>query len=426
MSAFSLHKSDLLFRAAPCLSVLVATLLSILLLKKLSSPYPSIAILWAAICLTNTVLAKAPWAKLLWLNAASVCILFGLAESYFLLRGRAAAPVLEEGTMGTSLMRADEVLGYAPKAGAVVTDRRQVGGELMWDVVYTIDDRGLRVTPQPANPKAPIKCVLFFGDSFTFGTGVPDEKTMPYQVGVKSKPMYRAFNFGVLGYGPHQMLSALEHDLTTKLVDCDTNLVTHVIYQAIWQHASRVAGLALWDSHGPRYELADNGVLSYRGHFDDGLRKIWRTVAIQALKSQAFQRFMGIPEKHFRRHNSDDIALYIAIVARARDLARSRFPCAMFHVLFWDSEAKQSEAILDDLGALGLNLYLISAILPEYDGSADDSVYMTHPRDRHPSALAHELIADFVVQKILPEKSRCDRSIIGRGAAVARRPPPAP
>ena len=425
MSVSSLLRSDLLRRGAPYLSLMGATLLSILVIKKFSAPYSPIAMLWFAACVVNAGLVKVPWARLLWLNAASAWVLFGLAEGYFYFQ-RVRVPVAQEGTMRGSLMRSDDVLGYAPKAGAVVTDRRRRDGELMWDVVYTIDDHGLRVTPKPDNPQNPIRCILFFGDSFTFGTGVSDEESMPYRVGVKSAPMLKAFNLGVMGYGAHQMLAALERDVIQKMVDCDRQLVTQVIYQAIGHHIPRVAGLVRWDPHGPRYELDNSGAVIYRGRFDDGLLKLWRSIAIQALKSEIFRSFMGIPEHQIGASNADDLTLYIAIVARARDLIRSRFPCATFHVLFWDGSAKESEVILERLSALGINVHRMSAILPDYKGAADGLTYRIHPQDGHPNALAHELIATFVVQQILPDEPGCDRSIISREAGPGRRPPTAP
>jgi hypothetical protein len=254
----------------------------------------------------------------------------------------------------------------------------------------------------------PTKCVLFFGDSFTFGAGVPDDKTMPYQVAVKSN--FRTFNLGVGGYGPHHMLAALEHDLVRTLVDCDRQLVTHVIYQAIWQHGFRAAGLQTYSRRDPRYEVDENGNVTYRGHFDDGLMKVWHVVATQAIKSEVYRRLMGVPEWQFRRLKDDDLELYAGVVVRARVLVHASFPCATFHVLFWDTNDDESNAILDRLSVLGLNLHHMSAILPNYDYADGGSTYKIHPLDGHPNALAYELMADYVVETILPNMPRCDRS----------------
>lgn len=49
-----------------------------------------------------------------------------------------------------------------------------------------------------------------------------------------------AIAFGFHGYGPHQMLSALESGLARSIADCDTR---HVIYLALVEHVQRSAGL---------------------------------------------------------------------------------------------------------------------------------------------------------------------------------------
>jgi hypothetical protein len=393
------------------MSVLLASLISLFFLKRFDSPYPSIALLWFAACVVNAGLVKVPWAKLLWLNAGSACLLFGAAEFYFLERRH--TPATQEGTMRTSWMRLDDVLGYAPKAGALVTDRRILrGGELMWDVSYTIDDRGLRVTPRPDGPDSRTDCVLFFGDSFTFGTGVSDQETMPYQVAMKSAKAIRVFNFGVGGYGAHQMLSAIEHRLIEKVTGCDRRLVKQVIYQAIWQHAGRVAGLVRWDHHGPWYDFDETGAVIYRGHFDDGFQGIWRRIwlvtATQAAKSEVYRRVMGITGEALRRLGDTDLALYVSVVARTRELIHTRYPCASFHVLFWDTNEDPSLEILDRLRLLGPQLHRMSTILPNYDYGVGGSTYKIHPQDGHPNALAHELIADRVVETILPDELKCE------------------
>lgn len=47
---------------------------------------------------------------------------------------------------------------------------------------------------------------------------VNDNETAAYQVGEMSSGNYRIFNFGFKGYGPHQMLSAIEHSLVEDIV----------------------------------------------------------------------------------------------------------------------------------------------------------------------------------------------------------------
>ena len=80
---------------------------------------------------------------------------------------------------------------------------------------YTIGPNGLRVSP-PYEEVADVPCALFFGGSFTFGTGVEDDEALPYVAGILSEGKYRVYNFGYRGYGPHQMLAALESGLRSE------------------------------------------------------------------------------------------------------------------------------------------------------------------------------------------------------------------
>ena len=67
-----------------------------------------------------------------------------------------------------------------------------------YDVTYTIDADGHRVTPSPGTPRATIMLV---GDSFTFGTGVEDRETYPYLLGTQYWPDVKVVNAGVSGWG---------------------------------------------------------------------------------------------------------------------------------------------------------------------------------------------------------------------------------
>ena len=51
-----------------------------------------------------------------------------------------------------------------------------------------------------------------------FGAGLNDTEAMPYQVGLKTNGDYRIYNFGVNAYGPHHMLSALEHGYVENIL----------------------------------------------------------------------------------------------------------------------------------------------------------------------------------------------------------------
>jgi hypothetical protein len=365
---------------------------------------------WFAASVLNVGLCKGTTVKLIWINFGFFCLFMGATELYFLFQISEASvrpPVTQEGTTA-NLSRRDDRLGYAPNANVTITDRKLSGGDLMWDVTYTIDSRGLRVTPQPENQ---IECILFFGGSVTFGEGINDEETMPYQVGRMLQKDVKVFNFGVGGYGAHQMLAALEHGLVEDVVDCDRETVGHVVYQGIWQHTARVAGIAPWDDHGPRYELDENGVAVYRGQFDDGFRKILRPMVKTAQKSAIYKRIFG-RWHYFRRLNFNDFDRYVAVVSRAQEMIQERYPCAKFHILFWDTLKRQNDEILVRFAARGLQSHRVSTILPGYNDPEAGLIYKIHPDDGHPNAVANARVANYLVDNVFSVEATCAQSDI--------------
>ena len=122
--------------------------------------------------------------------------------------------------------------------------------KLLYQVKYTIDDHGLRIaSPSVNTEKRQSNCLLFFGDSFTFGEGVKDDETMPYRVSEKTKRRYHAYNFAFLGYGPHQMLAQLQEGLVDAAIECKPAVA---IYQALPDHVSRAAGLGSVEPNSAR------------------------------------------------------------------------------------------------------------------------------------------------------------------------------
>jgi len=142
--------------------------------------------------------------RVAWLYVAVVAVTLGAAEAYF---WHADSFRLTPSYSAKYIVR-DDVLGAAPTIGVTGRSRLLNGNEVIYDVAYTIGSDRLRVSPPVHEPV--VGSVVFFGCSYTFGEGLPDDATMPYRVGVISGGKYQIRNFGFHGYGAHQMLSALE------------------------------------------------------------------------------------------------------------------------------------------------------------------------------------------------------------------------
>jgi len=280
------------------------------------------------------------------------------------------------------------------------------------DATYTIGPNGLRISSPAADSDEPAQeCILFFGDSFTFGQGLADHEALPYRVGQKLPQSYRTYNFGVNGYGPHQMLSALQDGRVEDAVECDPTEVSHVFYQGITDHVSRSAGLMSWQARGPRYVLTEDGSVVLDGRLEDkgDYRSLYQWVLSQIFKSMILKRV--VEGKYIHKYNSEHIELYTDIVDESRRTVRSLFPAAEFQILWWDENYLDNRTVRNEFKARDLTVHLMSDILPNYRGDEVNQQYRLHERDMHPNATAVELIAQYVVGEILGEPRINRRSV---------------
>lgn len=319
------------------------------------------------------------------ISLAAAAFTLGMAEGYWWRRlHQREAPSVD---YPESYLARDPDLGYAPVKGAVQRLSRAKGDTVIYDVEYTIDSLGLRVSPTPKMP-VPTECILFFGDSYTIGEGVPDTETMPYRVGVRTDGRYHVFNFGVHGYGPHQMLAQLETDRVSRVLDCAPR---YAIYQAIPAHVARAAGRA--GLPGPRYRFqSDHSVRRDGTLLEDVGPLTWTGYVLSQLNKSALLNVIRA------RVRPEDRELFLAIVAKAAATVEREYPGAEFHVLLWLNDPARENWMAMGLRARGIRVHLIDDVLvnPGGDGEA-----LRLPGDGHPSAVAHDQIAAYVVQQIL-------------------------
>jgi len=218
-------------------------------------------------------------------------------------------------------------LGYAPVPDQRARARATLGGELLYDVVYTIDAHGFRASPAR---EATTDRVLFFGDSVTFGSGLDDGETLPFAFAEAAGPSCGVANLAFQGYGPHQMLRALELGLPGLVAGAP---IRAAVFATNPGHVRRMAGVAAWDWGGPRYVRDGRGQPVLAGRFgDDPLLRL----AHFLINWEAGKTLMRLLVR-------GDQELYDAVVVRARDLLRERYGAPLF-VLMWDRAGGADEA----------------------------------------------------------------------------------
>ncbi len=377
------------------LLLLAAAVLSAAALKTVPLPWFWLSLIWAAAGLMIAALSPRRL-QLTIVTVFSLWIALALAELLVDLPPQVHADVIPP------LDRYDAVLGWRPTPSQVSRGIATLDGEVLFDVSYSIDAAGHRISP-PDRGTDIEGCLWFFPDSFVFGHGVEDREAFPYQVGVKTGGRFRVVNFSVGGYGAEHMLAAIERGELASAAPCNP---THIFYSAVPDHIPRAAGKTSFSIRGPRYHIGSDGALEYLGTpFAAPDMPQWQKRLIgQLSKSRVYSAIAGRPPAT----TDADTELYFAIVTKAFRRMEERWPGAKRHVIVWgdihDFYARGQKAFHDGLPASGVTTHFIDQILPGY--STNHVKYSIHRFELHPNALAHEMVASYLAEHVISSTSR--------------------
>jgi len=338
-------------------------------------------------------------AKVLWFNTAMSVLALGVTIE-ILEATSDRSKYRREMDPSDDFWVEDENLGHRARANQRSRERLYYDGELLFDAVYTTDEDGLRAGP-PRPGTAGDECVLFFGCSNMFGEGVEDLQTLPTQFEEKSGGRYRARNFGVPGYGPHQMLAMIESGRVEEVARCTP---VGAVYEAIDCHVERAAGepAVLDGPEGPRFVLDTEGTVRREGRFPE---LDLSTPAILGL-FDGFEFARNLRSKAYGFGRERNLELFGAIVSSSRQQLEDLYPGIAFHVLYWGEDGP----VTRHLESLGLPVHPMSDVLPYW---ADRQDLYSIPHDGHPTPLANEVIASYVAERIFdahpgkPESPPC-------------------
>ncbi len=269
--------------------------------------------------------------------------------------------------------------GYQVKATRKVGIEREV----LYDVVYSFDAKDRRITPRAPHART---AVVLLGCSFTFGDGLEDTQTLPYQLATLLGEDYQVFNLGVSGSGPHKLLGDLTH-LFEEIRHFER---VFIYYVAIGDHCNRVAGIALWEDFGPLYVL-ENGSLVMKGTLDAALPFFERGTFKAWLQRSWLFKKVRLPLKKLFAHlprEEDRLALVHALIARMNAVIKDNLPQGHFTVLAWPPGTARMLTPLPQ----HISLVDVEPWLPDYAQSQE--LYVIRPRvDTHPTAYATLLVA---------------------------------
>lgn len=290
------------------------------------------------------------------------------------------------GEHAQAFFQRDDWLGYTLVPDTRVIASRKKGEEILYKVLYSVDAHRRRVTPIEYLEPDP-HFMLFFGGSYTFGEGVNDNETMPSYVS-QLAPRYKSYNYGVGGYGPQHMLAKLQSEEMTTEIDENQGVL---IYTFIYEHVDRAIGsMVIHNQRGdvmPYYFIDTSGELVRRGNFVSGrpLVALFYSIAGQ---SQILKYFhVDFPPST----RDQDLETTVRIFEEARNVYREKFNSDEFYILIYPG-----------LGAPELIPYLETAGLNYLDYSDLPNIHNNDfwLGEGHPSAKAHKIIAEKLVQDL--------------------------
>lgn len=290
---------------------------------------------------------------------------------------------------GAGFYRPDMHLGWGLGVDRAVRMVVLEKGQVLYDVVHTLGSKGGRVAQPVSEPHGTLS---FFGGSFCFGSGVDDNDTLPSLCGQLLS--WRSENYGVPGYGTHQVVRQLSvlspNDVGPK--------PRHFVYVFIPEHVQRAVGAFPNSSHGigPYYQLGEPaGGVRLVGSFAKG--KPLATWVFKLLShSLLARRYLAWPSGT----SEAELELTAALVKECQELSRERFD-ADFSIVFYpelegrpypDGVLESLKAKLEDKGVRVFHYPQGASWPPEFRIEGD----------AHPTPAAHARLSTFLAEGLRP------------------------
>lgn len=353
----------------------------------------SVAIMFVAMCAAGiAAIAVAPpgIARNVFLVFCTICFCLAGAEGVLRVSGGGENLSLkwQRGRAiyrSAEMLQRDEALGYvlAPNGAYRYTMLRD--GAPIYDVVYTIDGQGGRVTP-PVNDGR--MAIMLAGESFNFGEGLRDDQTLGYHLQQRARQTLRVPNIAVSGYGLHQTLRQLEVDVPGRYGRHFDWLVLSVVDN----HIERVNGDVEWSGGTPRFELDRSGQPVLTGTFADTPPPAW----LQRFRAGS-RLFYAASQAWIVLMPSADTRLFVALLRKVQDVAVAKYGARVL-VLYYPGHTTYNDYVgRRDLyrrlfAEAGVRYIDVSEAIPDLDAS----YYIAG--DGHPAEKMNEVVSDLVLQ----------------------------
>ncbi len=284
----------------------------------------------------------------------------------------------------------DKELGYKPSEKKLFANSYLINNQdstVIYNVQYSVDDYNRRINPSNSDNQKDKRFALFFGGSFTFGSGVEDYETLPFHF-VNQDTNYISYNYGFGGYGSNQMLANLKspnfkEEILQKKGVC--------FYIYIDNHINRVNGFfntfTKFGAFTPYYNIK-NGEISNKVSFIEG-RPILSYFYFLLDNSNTLEYFnINFPLKITNKHYE----LTASVIKESYTSYLQHFGQNDFYIVIYPGH---SDKIIDYLKDTKIKVLNYKNLF-----ESNDQFQIYPPYETHPNARAFELLSKKINEDI--------------------------
>jgi hypothetical protein len=320
-------------------------------------------------------------------------------------------PIIESGNYGGSMNQLNSTYGYTVKDIPVIEHYKVTKeGDTIYNCRYSImHDTGFNA--QPINHRVGYKPeqastdseFVFLGCSFTFGSGINDTATLPYQAGKVGN--IASLNLGGSGWGTHHVYQLFTH----KYNHIPDTAKRVFVYSFIPDHVVRAKCVYTWSLNDPYFEVnGDSLQLAGSAYKHSGYARwhvITRVLSLNRILS--FVSDLGniiITMSAAKNINEEDYKRVALMMENMNATVKSHGD--RFIIVHWNDykgltpkdppfvSKEKMAAIFAQLQAHGAEIVNVSDIMDMNDPAN------TIEKDNHPNRKANNLIGSRLVQLV--------------------------
>ncbi len=270
---------------------------------------------------------------------------------------------------------------------------------LVYDVVYTTDSRGRRITTKQSLADKP-EFLLLFGDSTVFSTGLSDSDSLQdnLQTLLPKKALY---NYAVFGYGPHQMLELLrKKDFSSEVFQSKGS----AIFVILDTHLGRIRGSVdnTWSKGTPCFKLVGKK-LENQGSLETCMPLKMKLYSLMKNIKKASNTIKLLNPEYPNQASKEDEALLTAILEESAKLLETKTGAKLsliFHPLYSNPQSSFNKSLRRALERKNISFIDIN-FSPEPGKTL--SSYMI-PFEGHPNGAFNKIFASKIANS-LPQLS---------------------